>query len=301
VLRERLAASDYGEVVNFSFVEAEWEQDFAGNPDPIRLRNPIASQLAVMRSSLIGGLVANIRYNLNRKASRVRVFEIGRAFARDPHAKGGPLAVVGIDQPMRVAAAAFGPALPEQWGAPSRGVDFFDVKADLEALAAPLAARFEAAIHPALHPRRAARLEVAGRHVGWIGELHPRLLQKYELPGPVVVFELDAEPLRDVPLPRPREVAKFPPVIRDRAVLVPESVEAQALLDVLAAARPGVVQSIDLFDEYRGKGIEPGLKSLAFRVVMQDTGRTLTDAEADAVMDGLTRALAAQIGAKARG
>jgi phenylalanyl-tRNA synthetase beta chain len=301
VLRERLAACDYSEAVNFSFVEAEWEQDFAGNADPIRLRNPIASQLAVMRSNLVGGLVANVKYNLNRKASRVRVFEIGRTFMRNAEARGGPLAVVGVDQPMRVAAAAFGPALPEQWGAPTRGVDFFDVKADLETLIAPLVARFEAATHPALHPRRAARVSVQGRAVGWIGELHPRLVQKHELPGPVIVFELDAEPLRDVPLPAYREVTKFPPVTRDRAVLVPESVEAQTLLDVLGSARPAVVQSIELFDVYRGKGIETGLKSLAFRVVMQDTGRTLTDAEADAVMDGLTSALAAQIGAKPRG
>ncbi len=287
--------------MNFSFVEAEWEQDFAGNGDPIRLRNPIASQLAVMRSSLIAGLVANVKYNVNRKAPRVRVFEIGRAFRRDPEAQGGPLAVVGIDQPMRIAAAAFGPAWPEQWGAPSRGVDFFDVKRDLETLIAPLAARFEAAPHPALHPRRSARVAIDGTPVGWIGELHPRLVQKHELPGPVVVFELDAEPLREVPLPRYRDVAKFPPVIRDRAVLVPEWVEAGALLAVLEAARPAVVQCIELFDQYRGKGIEPGLKSLAFRVVMQDTARTLTDAEADAVMDGLTSALAAQIGAKLRG
>jgi phenylalanyl-tRNA synthetase beta chain len=301
VLRERLAACDYCEAVNFSFVEPEWERDFAGNAEPLRLRNPIASHLAVMRSSLVGGLVANIKYNVNRKASRVRVFEIGRAFRRAPEAPGGPLSVVGVEQPMRIAAAAFGPAVGEQWSVPARGVDFFDVKADLEALLTPLAARFEAARHPALHPRRSARVILAGEAAGWIGELHPALVQKYELPGPVVLFELDAEPLREVPLPQYKEMPKVPPVIRDRAVVVPETVEAQALLDELEAHRPPVVQRVELFDQYRGKGMGPGLKSLAFRVVMQDTVRTLTDAEADAIMDGLTGALGARFGAKPRG
>ncbi len=230
----------------------------------------------------------------------MRVFEVGRVFLRAPDAPDGPLAVAGLDQPMRVAAAAFGPALEQQWGEPTRPVDFFDVKGDLEALLDPLRARFEPAVHPALHPRRAARVLLDGRPAGWIGELHPRWQQKYELPGPVVVMELDAEPLRTVPLPAYEEVSKFPPVIRDRAVEIPEAVAVQAVLDELEARRPAVVRALRVFDLYRGKGIEPGRKSLAFRVVMQDTRRTLTDAEADSVMDELTRALEARFGARLR-
>jgi phenylalanyl-tRNA synthetase beta chain len=299
-VRARLAASDYTEVVNFSFVDAEWEQDFAGNAAPIRLLNPIASQLAVMRTTLIGSLVANVRYNLNRKLSRVRVFEVGRVFLRAPGVTDGDLEVAGIRQPVRVGAVAFGPAFEEQWGMRERPVDFFDLKGDVEALLAPRHARFVQGVHPALHPGRCARVEVEGVAAGWIGEVHPRWQQKYELPAAAVVFELDAEPLLAVPLPRLTEVSRFPAVIRDLAVLVDEGVPAGALVDVLSAARPGLVQEVRLFDLYRGEGVRKGKKSLAFRVVMQDTQKTLTDAEVDAAMADLEQLLTARFGAQRR-
>ena len=299
-VRARLAASDYTEVVNFSFVDAEWEQDFAGNAAPIRLLNPIASQLAVMRTTLIGSLVANVRYNLNRKLSRVRVFEVGRVFLPDPGVPDGDLEVAGIRQPVRVGAIAYWPAFEEQWGVRERPVDFFDLKGDVELLFAPRQARFVKAVHPALHPGRSARVEVEGAAAGWIGELHPRWQQKYELPAAAVVFELDAEPLLAVPLPRLTEVSRFPAVTRDLAVLVDEGVPAQALLDALSDARPGLVQEVRLFDLYRGEGVRKGKKSLAFRVVMQDTGKTLTDAEVDAAMADLEQLLTARFGAQRR-
>src|SRR5207237_2492266 len=135
-LRERLAAADYQEVINYSFVDGQWETDFAGNTEPIRLLNPIASQLAVMRSTLIGGLVANVRYNLNRKLERVRIFEIGRAFLRDSNVIDGDLEVAGVRQPVRIAAGAFGTADEEQWGTAARQVDLFDLKRDIELLVA---------------------------------------------------------------------------------------------------------------------------------------------------------------------
>jgi phenylalanyl-tRNA synthetase beta chain len=302
--RHQLAASDYHEVINFSFVEEAWEADFAGNADPIRLLNPIASQLAVMRSSLVGSLVANVRHNLNRKISRIRVFEIGRVYLRDPAMRDGDRDVAGVRQPVRIGAIACGPALDEQWGVKDRGVDFFDIKGDVEALLAPARARFERAVHPAahpaLHPGRAAHVMLGGRPIGWVGELHPRWQQKYELPSAPVLFELDAAPILALELPRYSEVSRFPPVIRDLAVVVAESAPAQALLDALERSRPAAVQEIRLFDVYRGKGIPAGLKSLAFRVVMQDTAKTLTDGEADAAMAQLTQVLAAKFGAKLR-
>ncbi|RLM53032.1 phenylalanine--tRNA ligase subunit beta, partial [Halobellus sp. Atlit-31R] len=155
-IRHQLADLGYQEVVNMSFVEAQWEQDFAGNAEPIRLQNPIASQMSVMRSNLVGSLLANVRYNINRKAGRVRVFEVGAVFKRDPQAQDGPLSIAGFDQPKRVAAIAYGPANDEQWGEKTRAVDFFDVKADLEALFAPSVLRFVKGEHPALHPGRSA-------------------------------------------------------------------------------------------------------------------------------------------------
>ena len=299
-VRHQLAACDYNEVINFSFVEEAWEADFAGNSAPVRLLNPIASQLAVMRSSLIGSLVGNVRHNLNRKISRVRVFEVGRVYLGDPAMKDGDRDVAGVRQPTRIAAIAYGPVLDEQWGERERKTDFFDVKGDLEALLVPQQVRFTPGTHPALHPGRAARVLLDGTPIGWVGELHPRWQQKYELPLAPVLFEVDAEPLLRLDLPRYQEISRFPPVIRDLAVLVQDGVAAQALLDELEGSRPSTVRDIRLFDLYRGQGIEKGLKSLAFRVVMQDTAKTLTDEEADAAMARLTGVLAAKFGAKLR-
>jgi phenylalanyl-tRNA synthetase beta chain len=299
-LRAMVAASDYQEVINFSFVEPEWEADLAGNPNPIRLLNPIASQLSVMRSTLLSGLIANLRYNLNRRASRVRIFEIGRVFLRAPGLAEGPLDVAGIRQPMRIAAAAFGPALEEQWGVATRMVDFFDVKGDLQNLLAGRRGRFEPAAHPALHPGRSARVVLDGEPIGWLGELHPLWQQKYELPAAPILFEIDAAPLQQVELPVFRDVSRFPAVSRDISVIVPENVEIQAILDDLALHKPGSVESIHLFDLYRGPGVENGKKSLAFRVLLQDTQKTMTDPEVESAVAQLVGRLIRQFGGKLR-
>jgi phenylalanyl-tRNA synthetase beta chain len=301
-LRARLAAADYREVINFSFVEPGWEQDFAGEANPIRLLNPIASQQSVMRTTLIGSLVDVLRKNQNRKVPRIRVFEVGRVFLRDAAAQAGPLAVAGVRQPVRIAAAAYGPAFAEQWDAtpPDRAVDFFDVKADLEALCAPLVPRFEAAPHPALHPGRSARILVGGQPAGWMGELHPRWLRKYELPQAAMVFELDTEPLLAAPLPEPGVPSRFPPVVRDIALVFDAATPVQAIFDAISAEKPPIVRAVRLFSLYRGAGLPPGSKSLAFRVVMQHTERTLTDAEADAAREALVVLLGRRFSAKLR-
>ena len=298
-LRQLIAAREYYEVINYSFVDENWEKDFSGN-DPIRLRNPIAEQYSVMRGSLFGSLIANLRYNVNRGLDRVRLFEIARVYFRDSSAVDGPLCLVGLRQPVHLGALAYGPATEEQWGGETRPVDFFDLKGDVEALLLPRIARFEAATHAALHPGRAARIILDGKPIGWLGELHPRLQQKYELPRPPVLFELDIEPLLDHVLPQFQSVSKFPPMIRDISVLVSEATPVQALLDAMNRVRPSTVQEIGLFDLYRGKGVLEGEKSLAFRVVIQDTGRTLTDQEADAIKAGLLEVLTAQFGVKLR-
>jgi phenylalanyl-tRNA synthetase beta chain len=300
VLRERLAAADYHEVINFSFVEPAWEADFAAEANPIRLLNPIVSQQSVMRTSLIGSLVDVVRKNHFRKVPRVRIFEVGRVFLRDPQAKDGPLSVGGLRQPMRIAAAAHGPALAEQWDSPPRAVDFFDVKADLESLIAPLVARFEPAAHPAFHPGRAARVLVEGRPVGWIGELHPKWQQKYELPQAPVLFELDAEPLQATSLPRPGMPSNQPLVVRDISMLFALETPVQAIFDALETEKPPIVRSVTLLSLFRGPGIPADRKSLAFRVVMQDTERTLTDAQADAARDALVALLGRKFAASLR-
>ncbi|MCR1769852.1 phenylalanine--tRNA ligase subunit beta [Burkholderia glumae] len=308
-IRHALAARDYAETVNFSFVDADWERDFAGNTRPVRLLNPIASQLSVMRTTLFGSLVNVLRHNLNRRADRVRVFETGRVFLADPTVAAGELTVEGYAQPKRVGALAYGPLLEEQWGAPTRQVDFFDVKGDLEALLAPAVARFVKAEHPALHPGRSARIELDGRAVGWIGELHPRLMQQYELPHAPVMFEIDADALIARALPVPTDVSKFPPVRRDIAVVVDQGVEAQTLFDAMQGALADeackFVQKIVLFDEFRAKsntsgGLAMHEKSLAFRVVLQDDAGTLQDEVVERAIRALVDSLRGH-GARLRG
>jgi len=294
-VRQILVDRGFQEVVNFAFVEEAWEADFAASANPIRLANPIASQLSVMRSTLIGGLLANVATNLKRKQSRVRVFETGRCFFRD--AQGGP--VEGFRQPWKLAGLAYGCASPEQWGVPARNVDFFDIKGDLEVLLAPAVARFEKALHPALHPGRSARVLVDGQAIGFVGELHPQWLQKYDLPLAPVIFELDLDAVKLAKLPQYAEVSRQPPAIRDLAIVVEQALQLQQLIDGLKANRPTIVQDIRLFDLYTGKGVGFGKKSLAFRIVMQDTQRTLQDAEVDAAMQQLVaylqQAFAAQL------
>ncbi len=300
-VRDRLASLDYHEVINFSFVEESWERDLGGELDPIAVRNPIAAHFAVMRTTLFGGLLANVRHNVNRKLSRVRVFEIGRVFLRDANALPGALAVSGVRQPVRAAVAAYGTALPEQWGdQPGRLVDVFDLKGDLEALLAPAVVSVEAQAHAALHPGRSGRILVNGVPRGWIGELHPRWQRVFELPLPVVMFEVDADVCQTAPEKCPVEPSRFPAVRRDVAVVVDESITAGSILVALRAGLPDRVEQVELFDVYRGKGVEEGRKSLAFRVLLQDTRKTLTDGEVDETMALVVSILQDRFGGRLR-
>ena len=295
-VRQLLVDHGYQEVVNFAFVEEGWEADFAANPALIRLANPIASQMAVMRSTLFGGLISNLLTNLKRKQNRVRLFETGRTFHRD--AQGAP--VNGFSQPWQLAGLAYGGALPEGWGSGTRRVDFYDVKGDLEALLAPAQLRFEKLAHPALHPGRAAHVLLDGRDIGCLGELHPEWVQKYDLPQAPVVFEIDFAAITAVDVPAYTEVSKFPPVIRDLAIVVDQSFALQTLLDALKGQLPVLVQDVQLFDVYTGKGVPENKKSLAFRIVMQDTQRTLQDTEVDLAMQQLVSCLEQAFAAQLR-
>jgi phenylalanyl-tRNA synthetase beta chain len=290
-LSSRLVDRDYQEVITFSFVSSDWERALGVEPNPVRVLNPIASNLDAMRSTLLGGLIDTLRTNVNRKQERVRIFEAGRCFFRDGESYG---------QPMRVGALAAGPALPEQWGVPKRAVDFYDLKGDIEALAAPRTVTTEPAEHPALHPGRSARVRIAGEAAGWLGELHPRLVRHFELPLAPVVFELDWAMLAQQPVPAAQPVSKLPVVRRDLAVVVDEAISAQAVIDALIAVKPPFVDRLGLFDVYRGPGIDPGKKSLAILVLIQDTARTLTDAEIDATVATLLRELQSRFKATLR-
>jgi phenylalanyl-tRNA synthetase beta chain len=281
-LRTRLVDRDYHEVMTFSFVSSQTERLLNADSNPIKVLNPIASNLDVMRTTLLGGLLEVLRTNVNRKLERVRVFEAGRCFVRDGER---------YDQSLRIGGLAFGSALAEHWDGAMREVDFFDVKGDVEALAAPLAVTTEAAAHASLHPGRSARVLISGSAAGWIGELHPRLVRAYELSKAPVVFEIDQDAIQRTGLPVARPVPRFPTVRRDLAVVIDEGIAAQSLLDALNAVRPAHVERMGVFDVYRGPGVGPGKKSLAILVLMQDTARTLTDAEIDATVADLLREL----------
>ena len=299
MLRRQVASLGYQELINFSFVESHWEEAMCGQSDPIRLLNPIVSQLAVMRSSLLPGLIANIRYNANRKQSRVRVFELGRVFMKDADVLDGPLTVAGVDQPQFVALAAWGSALEDQWGEASRPVDFYDVKHDLEILfgvQAPLL-RFNVQSHPILHPGRSASIELKGQHIGWIGELHPRWVQEQELPSAPVLLEVRLDALTAVVMPEVKELSRQPLVQRDLAIWVSTDTPVQVLLDTIAltiSREPAlaVIKDVGLFDVWRDPAKSDSKeKSLAFRVSLQDNEVTLDDARVDACMTIIREAL----------
>jgi len=303
-VRHALAALGYQETINFSFVEARWEQELAGNPDPIRVLNPIAAPLAVMRSSLVGSLINVLRYNLSRKATRVRVFELGRVFRRDSSVVAADGAVQGIDQPQRVGGLAYGPAAALQWGQSDKPVDFFDVKGDVEALLAPRRARYLAAEHPAMHPGRCAAIELDGQVIGHVGELHPKWRQAYELPQAPVLFELDlaAVQRRDVPLAQP--VARQQMVQRDLALVVSERVTHDELMATLRADEGGLVRRTTLFDIYRPAAatvdIPAGHRSLAVRLELLDDAATLTEERIESVVSQAVARAQAAHGARLR-
>ncbi|MFO1412735.1 MAG: phenylalanine--tRNA ligase subunit beta [Burkholderiales bacterium] len=290
-VRRLLAALDWQEVITFSFVSSAVEAALDPASRPIKVLNPIAAQLDVMRTTLLPGLLETLKTNVNRRAPRVRVFELGRTF----HHAGA-----GYDQPLRVGGLAYGPAAPEQWGTPTRDVDFFDVKGDLEALAAPRTVTTERDTHPALHPGRTAAVLIDGQKAGWIGELHPRLVRHFDLPRAPVVFEVALDALTARAVPAGRAVSRLPVVRRDLALVVDQGIPAQALLAALEAARPPHVIAIELFDVYQGRGLTEGRKSLAILVLMQDTSRTLTDADIDATERLLLSVAQDQFGATLR-
>jgi len=297
LLRQRLALQGYQEVVNFGFTDLESEQHLTGatEKDVIAVLNPIANQYGVMRSTLWGGLLNNLKSNLNRGAGRVRLFEAGRVFKRDSSVQEQAGKVAGFHQPQKVGGLAYGSFVPEQWASANRVVDFFDAKGDLQRVLDPLHFVTEAAQHPALHPGRSAKVFLIANQnrieVGWIGELHPGLQQAYELPQAPVLFELDLEPIRELGLPQPEELSKFPIVQRDLAVVVKQNVSAQSLIDAMTASKQNFVRTIELFDEFKPKSGSSNMaedeKSLAFRVTLLNPNETLQDPQIDAVMAAL--------------
>ena len=304
-VRRALAALGYQETINFSFVEERWEHDLAGNPNPIKLLNPIASQMSVMRSSLLGSLLQVLKFNLDRKAVRVNVFELGRVFLRDASSQNTDTTVAGFRQPMRVSGLAYGPRSDLSWDQPDKSVDFFDVKGDIEALMAPLQAEFASGEHPAMHPGRCASVSVAGRAIGFVGELHPKWRQVYELAHAPLLFELELDAVLQRKVSVFEPVSKLQPVERDIAVIVPEAVtHAQLMAAIDSAATQSFLKSAVLFDVYKPQAgntsMQLGEKSLAVRLVLSSETATLTEEIIESVIQAILSALQQSLGARLR-
>ena len=304
-VQRTLASLGYQETINFSFVETRWENELAGNPNPIKLLNPIASHMSVMRSSLMGSLLQVLKFNLDRKASRVNVFELGRVFLRDPKSQDTDTTVAGFNQPMRVAGLSYGPRAALHWSQPDKNVDFFDVKGDVEALLAPLQTVFAPASHPAMHPGRCASVSVAGKQIGFVGELHPQWRQGYEFAQAPLLFELELDAVLQRQVPVFKAVSKFQPVERDIAVIVQESVSHEGLMSAIHNSETqGLLKKATLFDVYRplqaNMNVQLGEKSLAVRLVLSSDAATLTEESIDAAVQNVVAMLHARFQARLR-
>ncbi|SER41331.1 phenylalanyl-tRNA synthetase beta chain [Nitrosomonas sp. Nm51] len=291
-IKQMLVMRDYQEVVNYAFVDKSWETGLIQNKNPVALKNPIANHLDVMRSSLMGGLIANLQFNLNRRQERVRLFELGCCFERS--------ATEHFLQIEKLAGLAYGDVFAEQWGVSARSVDFYDVKSDIEILYQSQEINFQAVQHPAFHPGKSAQIMVGAKPAGWIGELHPRWQRQYDLSHPVILFELLLDSLLPVSLAQIKEIPKYPAVRRDIAVIVDNQMPVQTILSSMYEKKPEIVTEITLFDVYRGKAVGEHNKSLAFKVMLQDAQKTLTDDEAEAAISSLLKILKAKFDAALR-
>ena len=286
-LKKLMVARGYQEIITYSFLSEELDRDFRTTGVALPLLNPIASHMDVMRGSLMGGLIQTLKHNLNHGQERLRLFEIGRVF----------LSADADAQPLHAAGLAFGAAHAEQWGEPARPVDFFDLKADVEALVLPHSVAFLPATHAALHPGQCARVHLDGVAAGWIGALHPRLMQSHGLSRAPILFEIDLFPLLAGQAPRFLGVPRLPSVRRDIAVVVDERVPLAAMLEGVRAAMPALISEFSLFDVYQGQGVEQGKKSLAFKMLLQHTEKTLTEPEIDSAVQNVVGMLSDQFNA----
>ncbi len=284
---QHFAARDYQEIISYSFVSAELERDFSSNQNPIQIRNPIAEHMGVMRTTLLSGLIETLKFNLNRQQERVRLFEIGRCFIAGDASSDS----FQISQPRRVGGVSYGNRYEEQWGEKARLVDYFDVKADLEAVFHHAKLHFKKGAKSELHPGRSSLIYVEERAIGYLGELHPQLCQEHDLRTAPIVFEIDLDPILASTVAQFGEMSKLPSVRRDIAVVVDDAISAQQLIDTLYNAAPKAVIAIDLFDQYHGENLGKGKKSLAFRVVMNDTEKTLTEEDIEKIDQLLKQAL----------
>lgn len=295
-IEQVLVHRGYQEAVTYSFVDERLQSQIEPDVPAVRLANPISSDMAVMRTTTWPGLLQAVLHNTKRQQRRVRLFESGLVFRGD---------VAELEQERVVGGAVVGPAVPPQWGADDRDADFFDIKADVEAVlqltGTPESFQFVPTRHPALHPGQAAAVEREGQPVGLLGALHPAIAKGLKAPGRVLVFELRLAGIESGHVPNFQPLSKFPAVRRDIAVVLDESVPAAEVRNCVGQAGTDVLKNLEFFDLYRGEGIDSGKKSLALGLTFQHAERTLADDEVDGLVGRVIDSLRERFGAVLRG
>ncbi|HHJ34752.1 MAG TPA: phenylalanine--tRNA ligase subunit beta, partial [Gammaproteobacteria bacterium] len=297
-LKKCLVDRGYFEAISYSFVDPKWQKILDPGAQTIALANPLSSEMSVMRTTMWAGLLNALKHNVNRQQTRVRLFETGLCFRPESEKSG----VDAIAQDPMFAGVICGDIHQEQWAEKSRKVDFYDMKADLEALLsfADVESYFEAAEHPALHPGQSACIIQNSKVVGWIGALHPEVQKILGIDQQVFVFEVKQRAIVNNRIPAFAPLSRFPEVRRDLAILVDEKVPAAEIMAVINASSSDLVKETQLFDIYQGKGVEEGVKSVAFGLILQEFSRTLTDSEVDTEIENIVSTLNQQFAATLR-
>ena len=291
LLRQILVDHGYHETLTYSFVDPKIQALLVPEDKPIALQNPISNDASVMRTSIWSNLVPAVLRNQQHQQMRVRLFEIGRVYLS--------AAEQDIRQPLKIAGVLSGSRLPEQWGAPTEQIDFYDVKAEVQAILPPLA-RFVAAQHSALHPGQCAQVFIEQHAVGWLGMLHPKITQQLKLVAPIGLFELDMVKIAQQIVSQYQQISKFPAIRRDLAVVVAEKVTFQQLYDIVKNSVGELLTELNIFDVYRGQGIKANHKSMALSLTLQHPQKTLTDEEVTTLMQAVSKALAIAVQAELR-
>ncbi|MCP1726910.1 phenylalanyl-tRNA synthetase beta chain [Natronospira proteinivora] len=284
----------YQEVITYSFQPAEADKLLSGGVEGQKLANPISQDLETMRTTLWSGLTATLRHNANRQQARVRLFETGLRFIPQDSE---------IEQKKWVSGLAWGHAEPEQWDGRTRPVDFFDVKADVEALmqvGGPRHLQFLPERHPALHPGQCAQVWAEDKAVGWLGRIHPQVADTLDLPADAYLFELELAQVAKAELPAYQRVSRYPSLRRDLAFVVDEDLAAETLVATAREAAGESLVGARIFDVYQGKGVDSGRKSIALGLILQDSSRTLTDEDTDRVVSRVREELERRLGATVR-
>ena len=300
-LKNCLVNRGYFEAISYSFVDPKWQKILDPEAKTIALANPLSSEMSVMRTTMWVGLLSALKHNVNRQQSRVRLFETGLCF-KPQNSDSETINVDEIAQDPMFAGVVCGDIHHEQWAEQPRKVDFFDIKADVEALLACSAAgsRFEAAEHPALHPGQSACIKQDGEIVGWLGALHPQVQKALDIDPRVYVFEIKQSAIANNRIPAFAPLSRFPEVRRDLAILVDETIPVADILSAINETASDLVKETQLFDIYQGKGVDEGTKSVAFGLILQEFSRTLTDTDVDSEIDNIVSALNQQFAATLR-